>query len=151
MLGKTMRALGLDIGDKRIGVALSDPLGLLASPLLVFEHKDDLVDIDFILQLVKKNNVGHIIMGLPQSMNGTIGPQAEKVKLFGDQLRQKSPVPLEFRDERLTTVAAKRLLQESGAKKYGRGKKIEYDSAAAAVILQAYLNEAAPLEFPPES
>jgi putative holliday junction resolvase len=145
-----MRSLGLDIGDRRIGVALSDPLGILASPLQVFEHRDDAADIQTILQLVKLNQVEMVIVGLPQSMNGTIGQQAEKVKSFTEKLTDQSPVPVEFRDERLTTVSAKQLMEAAGTKKPARGKKIEYDAAAAAIILQSYLNEARPLEYPPE-
>ncbi len=145
-----MRSLGLDIGDRRIGVALSDPLGILATPLLVFEHQDYAHDIHTILQLIKQNQVEIIIVGLPQSMDGTIGPQAEKVKTFTEKLRAQSPVPVEFRDERLTTVAAKQLMEAAGTKKTARGRKIEYDAAAAAVILQSYLNESRPLEYPPE-
>jgi len=144
-----MRSLGLDIGDKRIGIALSDPMGILASPLLVFEHKNDAVDITFILQILRQNQAEIIIVGLPQSMNGTLGPQAEKVKLFAEKLIERSPVPVEFRDERLTTVEAKRMMNEAGSKKSINGKKREYDSAAAAVILQSYLNETRPLEYPP--
>jgi putative holliday junction resolvase len=145
-----MRSLGLDLGDKRIGAALSDPLGMLASPLLVFEHQSDDADIAYISQLVKQYRVEHIIVGLPQSMDGTIGPQAEKVKKFMEKLVQQSAVPVEFRDERLTTVTAKRMLQEAGTKKANKNKRIEYDAAAAAVILQSYLNETRPLEYPPE-
>ena len=145
-----MRTLGLDVGDKRIGVALSDPLGLLATPLLVFERKDNLADISFIQDLVAKKQVGRIIVGLPQFMDGSIGPQAEKVKTFTLDLAQKSLVPVEFRDERLTTVAAKQLLQEAGLKKRYKNKKGEFDAAAAAVILQSYLNESRPLQFPGE-
>ena len=146
-----MRSLGLDVGDRRTGVAVSDPLGILASPLLVFEHKDDAADVEYILQLVKQYQVEIVIVGLPQSMNGSIGAQAEKVKAFTEKLKQKSSVPVEFRDERLTTVAAKRMMEESGGKKTGKRKKGEYDAAAAAVILQSYLNEARPLEYPPDN
>lgn len=145
-----MRSLGLDMGDKRIGVALSDPLGILASPLLVFEHKDDATDIETILQLVRRYRVEHIIIGLPQSMDGKIGPQAEKVKSFTEKLKQQSLIPVEFRDERLTTVIARRLMEEAGIKKVGKGKKIEYDAAAAAIILQSFLNEAHPLDYSPD-
>lgn len=145
-----MRILGLDVGDRRTGVALSDPLGMLASPLLVFQLKSDTEGIAFILNLVEQYRVEKIIVGLPQSMNGTIGTQAEKVKRFGDKLRESCPVQVEYRDERLTTVEAKRMLIESGNKKYGKNKKIEYDAAAAAVILQSYLNEARPLKYPSE-
>jgi len=142
--------LGLDIGDKRIGVALSDPMGILASPLQVFVHTDGAADIAAILQIVEKYQVERIIIGLPQSMDGTIGAQAEKVKSFAEKLMRKSPVPVEFRDERLTTVSAKHLLQESGKKRTGVNKKGEYDAAAAAIILQSFLNETRPLEFPPD-
>lgn len=145
-----MRSLGLDMGDKRIGVALSDPMGVLATPLLVFEHKDDAADIETILQMVAQYQVENIIVGLPQSMDGSIGVQAAKVKSFTEKLKQRSSVPVELRDERLTTVAARRLLQEASTRRPGKGKKIEYDAAAAAVILQSFLNETRPLEFPPD-
>jgi putative holliday junction resolvase len=145
-----MRVLGLDVGDRRTGVALSDPLGMLASPLLVFELKNEAEDIAFIFKLVEQHKVEKIIIGLPQSMDGTIGSQAEKVKIFGEKLRQTCPVPIEYRDERLTTVTAKRMLMESGNKKYSKNKRVDYDAAAAAVILQSYLNEARPLEYPSE-
>lgn len=145
-----MRSLGLDIGDRRIGVALSDPLGMLASPLLVFDRKEEGADVASILRIVEQCQVELIIVGLPQNMDGTIGPQAEKVKSFKEKLAKQSPVPVEFRDERLSTVTAKRIMEEAGSKKSAKRKKTEYDAIAAAVILQSYLNEARPLEFPPE-
>jgi putative holliday junction resolvase len=146
-----MRSLGLDIGDKRIGVALSDPMGILASPLLVLDHRDDAADIAAILEMVRSHQVEYIIAGLPHSMDGSIGPQAEKVKTFIDKLKQQSPVPVESRDERLTTVNAKRLMRESGKKKPPKYfRKGEFDAAAAAIILQSFLNETRPLEYPPE-
>jgi putative holliday junction resolvase len=144
-----MRCLGLDIGDRRIGVALSDPLGMLASPLLVFQHTDESCDIASILNLVKQYNVEYIIIGLPHNLNGTLGSQAEKVQSFGEKLRAHSPVPIDYRDERLTTVEAKRMMEEANTKRSFKHKKIEYDAAAAAVILQSYLNEAKPVEYPP--
>lgn len=144
-----MRSLGLDIGDKRIGVAISDALGILASPLLVFEHTNDWADIATILDLVKKHEVECLIIGIPRSLNGSMGPQAEKVRAFTEQLIEKSPVPVQYRDERLTTVTAKNLHEESGKKKSTRTKRIEYDAMAAAVILQSFLNETRPLEYPP--
>ncbi len=144
-----MRSLGLDIGDKRIGIALSDPLGLLATPLQILERRGDSRDIAAILLIVEQNQVEHIIVGMPQSMDGTLGDQAEKTTEFTEKLIRQSPVPVEFRDERLTTVTAKRMLEEAGTRRPAKGKKIEYDAAAAAVILQSYLNETRPLEFPP--
>ena len=146
-----MRSIGLDIGDKRIGVAISDPLGILASPLLVLEHKDDKADIAAILKIVNQYQVEHIIVGLPQSMDGSMGAQAEKVKLFAEKLKHQSPLPVEFRDERLTTVSAKQMIQEAATKKSARNRKREYDTAAAAIILQSFLNESRPLEYPPEA
>ncbi len=131
-------------------MALSDPLGVLASPLLVFEHQNDAADIAFILKLVTEHKVEHIIVGLPQSMDGTIGTQAEKVKSFAEKLRLQSPVPIEYRDERLTTVTAKRLMREAGTRKSAKNKNVEYDAAAAAIILQSFLNEERPLKFPEE-
>src|SRR5512136_1596438 len=97
----TMRSLGLDIGDKRIGIAISDPLGLLATPLQVLSRQGEDEAIAAILHIVEKNQIEHIIVGMPQSMNGTLGPQAEKVVFFTNRLKEKSPVPVEFRDERL--------------------------------------------------
>jgi putative holliday junction resolvase len=144
------RSLGLDVGDRRIGVALSDPLGLLASPLLVIERRENQADIQAILQIVRQHQVEKIIVGLPQSMNGTIGAQAEKVKAFGELLRGESPVPVDFRDERLSTVSAKRLIHEAGSRKSSR-KKGEYDAAAAAIILQTYLDEDKPMEGPADA
>ncbi len=145
-----MRSLGLDIGDRRIGVAISDPLGVLATPLRVFERLDDAAAILTILQIAAQYQVWIIIVGLPQLMDGSIGLQAEKVKTFTAKLREQSPVPVEFRDERLTTAEAQRLLQAARPDRSLRKKKVYYDGAAAAVILQAYLNEIRPLEYPPE-
>ena len=145
-----MRSLGLDVGDRRIGVALSDPLGILASPLLVFEHKDDETDISTILQLVKQYQVEEHNCRFASIHERLYRFQAEKVKSFTEKLKQQSPVPVEFRDERLTTVSAKRMMEESGSKKPNKYQKGQYDAAAAAIILQSYLNEARPLEYPPD-
>jgi putative Holliday junction resolvase len=128
------------VGDRRIGVALSDPLGMIATPLLVIERKEDGTDIATILKIVKQHQVEKIIVGLPQSMNGTMGAQAEKVKVFVDQLKKESPAPVDFRDERLSTVSAVRMMREAGGRKSNK-KKGEYDAAAAAIILQTYLDE----------
>jgi putative holliday junction resolvase len=141
------RSLGLDVGDKRIGLALSDPLGMLASPLLVLERQEDGVDITAILKIVKQSQVEQIIIGLPHSMDGSLGSQAEKVKLFGEKLQKASPAPVDFRDERLSTVSARRMMREAGSRKSSK-KKVEYDAAAAAIILQTYLDEFRFLEEP---
>ncbi len=135
------RSLGLDIGDKRIGVALSDPMAVLASPLTIINRQDDLAAIEAITEIVNQRQVKHIIVGLPRSMDGSIGKQAEKVMAFTQKLRQHTKVPVEFRDERLTTVLAKRLMRASYTKR--ARKESRDDAVAAAVILQAYLDEGA--------
>ena len=131
------RSLGLDIGDKRIGVALSDPEGILASPLTIINCRGEGVDVGVIIDIIDQNQVGQIIIGLPRSMDGSIGKQAEKVKVFVRELCNHTEVPVEFRDERLSTVSAKRLMR--GVRKAG---KTRHDAIAAALILQGYLDEA---------
>ena len=135
------RVLGLDVGDRRIGLALSDSGGILASPLTIIEHTTEKDDIEAILKIAKERAAERIIVGMPRLMNGDIGPQAQKVQTFTEAMRLSTQIPIEYRDERLTTVTAQRLHQESSSKK----KKgiIRYDAMAAAVILQDYLEEQA--------
>jgi putative Holliday junction resolvase len=121
-------------------VALSDPDGILASPLTIIDRKDDKQDMETITNYINQHQVKQIVIGLPRSMNGSLGIQAEKVKAFTQKLYRHTRVPLELRDERLTTVSAKRLLRASSAKKAKRGKRD--DALAAAIILQGYLDEA---------
>ena len=119
-------------------MALSDPQGILASPLTIINRTEEKADIEVIINLVRQNQVGRVIAGLPISMDGSQGKQAEKVKAFVTGLCRHTDVPVEFRDERLSTVSAKRLVQ--GVRKTKRGTR--YDAMAAAVILQVYLDEA---------
>jgi len=137
--GIITRSLGLDIGDKRIGVALSDPRGILASPLTIIDRTDEERDVDAIAAIVKEREIGQIIVGLPRSLSGSEGEQAEKVRAFVEKLRGRIGVALEFRDERLTTVSARRLVREAGRRK---SRERQDDAFAAAVILQGYLDEA---------
>ena len=130
--------MGLDVGDKRIGVALSDPDGILASPLTIINRTEERLDIEAILNITNQHQVKQIIVGLPRSMDGSIGKQAEKVKAFTRILCQHTKIPVEFRDERLTTVSAKRLMQTASKK---TRKKARDDAIAAALILQSYLEE----------
>ena len=129
--------MGLDVGDSRIGVALSDPLGIIATPLTIISRQNDGTDIAAVIDIVLKKDVGRIIIGLPLSMDGTLGAQVEKVKDFTAVLRRHTDLPIEFRDERLSTVLAKRIVQ--AVRKTNRGTR--YDSAAAALILQSYLDD----------
>lgn len=133
------RILGLDVGDKRIGLALSDPGGILASPLTIIERTVESEDIEVILKIISKQEVERIIIGLPKLMSGAIGQQAEKVHTFTETLRSNTSIPIELRDERLTTVTAVRLKEETSKRK--KNRRIRYDAMAAAVILQEYLNE----------
>jgi putative Holliday junction resolvase len=140
------RTLGLDVGDSRVGVALSDPLGIMASPLTIILRQNTAADIEAILDIVRKNNVGHIIVGLPFSMDGSLGYQAEKVRDFTAELRRHTEIPIEFKDERLSTVLAKRIVRK--VRKTNRSTR--YDSAAAALILQGYLDDVEQAKETPE-
>jgi len=133
-----MRILGLDIGDSRIGVAISDPVEIIATPLTVITRDDDNTAIAAIGQLVGQYDVKRIVIGLPYSLDGSIGRQANKVKDFVDKLSQSTSARIELRDERLSTVAAERLLRGAGNKKARRRSYL--DAAAAAFILQGYLD-----------
>ena len=121
-------------------MALSDPEGLLASPFTIIDCREETADIEAIVDIIRNNQVERVIVGLPRSMDGSIGLQAEKVKTFTRKLSQQTEVPLEFRDERLSTVSAKRLMQDVKGKK--TRQKIRHDAIAAALILQGYLDEA---------
>lgn len=134
------RILALDVGDARIGLALSDPLGIIATPLTIITRQDIDVDIQMIIDIVTKNKVDRIIVGLPFSMDGSLGAQADKVRSFAGDLSRRVDVPLEYRDERLSTVEAKRMLQEVGK----TSRTTRYDAAAAALILQGYLDDMRP-------
>ncbi len=134
-----MRILGLDIGDRRIGVALSDPGGILATPLTILESRNADKNIEAIIALLKQHEVGQIIAGMPLSMDGSIGLQAEKVQAFVEKLKQQTNIPVVLRDERLTTYSAQVLMREARPEK--KKKKSRDDAIAAALILQGYLDE----------
>lgn len=133
-----MRALGLDLGSVRIGVALSDPSGMIASPHSVIERAED-VDIDHlaIATLVVEEGVECVVVGLPVSMNGSLGPAARAAKAEAAALATVLAVPVETFDERLTTVAADRLLLAGRVR--GGARRRVVDKIAAAVMLQGWL------------
>jgi putative Holliday junction resolvase len=132
--------MALDVGDKRIGVALSDPLQILASPLQTINRTSDEYALLEITNLVNKHEVEKLIIGMPYSLDGTIGPQAEKVLLFKAKIAAQLNIDLVLQDERLSSVTADQKLKET-RKKSTRFKE-RIDAAAAAVILQSYLDEA---------
>ena len=134
-----MRILALDIGDRRIGVALSDPTGMLASPLTTIERAtpDTAAAIDAVLALAEQHEAAEILVGIPYLMSGCIGAQARITLGFADALAERTDIPVTHIDERLSSVQAERMLAQSGASARDRGRT---DAAAAAVILQAYLD-----------
>jgi putative Holliday junction resolvase len=133
-----MRVLGLDVGEKRIGAALSDPVGIIASPLTVIERKSEDGALGEITALAREHEVGRIVVGLPLSLDGSPGPQARSVQSFIELLEGRTGLPVVTWDERLSTVAAGRALAEAGVKREKRKERI--DAVAAALILQGYLD-----------
>ncbi len=136
-----MRMLALDVGDKRIGVAICDPLGILASPLTVIERKKDGADFEAISALINEYCAERLIVGLPRLPNGTLGTQTEKTQTFVDSLAHHINIPIEMYDERFSTDLAEQLLRDAG-KNPQQIKKMK-DAAAAALILQWYLDQKA--------
>ena len=132
------RIMGLDIGDKTIGVAVSDLMGLTAQGVTNKKRVGKKKDIEAIKQIIAEKQVNKIVSGLPKNMNGTVGPQGEKVQKFCELLKEETNLPIEFWDERLSTVAAERSLIEGNVRRENRKKVI--DMLAAVIILQGYLD-----------
>lgn len=130
-----MRALGLDVGARRIGVALSDELGLLAGPLTTVSARGPVFA--ELARIATTSNVELLVIGLPRSLSGAEGPQARTVRAFADRLRPYIRVPIDFWDERYTTAEAERLLIERRLSREERRRRV--DAAAAAIMLQDYL------------
>lgn len=130
--------MGLDVGDRRIGVALSDPLGLTAQPLTVLERRRPAADAAAVQALIEAHGAELVVIGLPLTMAGAHGVQADKVLAFTEQLRHGLSVPVRFVDERLTTVQGERVLREAGVR--GRRRKQTIDRVAAQLILQQFLD-----------
>ncbi|MGB9779483.1 MAG: Holliday junction resolvase RuvX [Caldanaerobacter sp.] len=134
-----MRVLGLDLGDKTIGVAVSDASSTIAQGITTIRRKSFVEDVKAIEEIVKKYEVEKVVVGLPKNMNGSIGPQGEKVIRFGEKLKEALEIPVVFWDERLTTLQAERLLIEGVDMSRGKRKKV-VDKLAATIILQSYLD-----------
>ena len=132
------RIMGLDIGDKTIGVSVSDLMGLTAQGVTTIKRVGKKKDIEAIKQIIAEKQVNKIVSGLPKNMNGTVGPQGEKVQKFCELLKEETNLPIEFWDERLSTVAAERSLIEGNVRRENRKKVI--DMLAAVIILQGYLD-----------
>lgn len=134
-----MKILGIDHGEARIGLALSDDLGMLAHPLETLDGRENPATLlTRISGIITAKKAERVILGLPRNMNGTYGPAAEKVRAFGAALQQQTPVKVIFWDERMTTQQAQRSLHEAGRNVKNSRKVI--DQVAAVIILQNYLD-----------
>ena len=133
-----MKILGIDHGDKRMGIAASDDLGMLAHPLefILAEPYEEFLN--RLKEILAERQVAQIVVGMPRNMDGSYGPQALKVQDFVAALKKSVVVPVQTWDERLTSVAAERQLREAGVN--AKQAKAKVDASAAAVMLQSYLD-----------
>jgi putative Holliday junction resolvase len=131
-----MRSLGLDHGKVRIGVAISDPLGITALPLEFIKNNKEAIKA--IIEVIKKYSVSKVVLGMPRKMDGKEGEAAENVRKFGKEVSKASGVELEYWDERLTSKMAEKGFIEAGMSREKRRSII--DSTAAAIMLQGYMD-----------
>lgn len=132
-----MRLLGIDYGDARVGIALSDPLGWTARPLPYLSGTDTKLLLEKLDQLVREHDVEKIVLGFPKNMNGTVGPRGELTRELADKLKQKTGLPVVLWDERLTTVSAAKIMNQTNVR--GKKRKQQIDSLSAVLILENYL------------
>jgi putative Holliday junction resolvase len=133
-----MRYLGLDVGDKTIGCALSDETGTIAGGLPTLKRAGERRDARAVVEAARREGVEEIVVGLPRSLDGSLGPQAEKVLAFVEQLRRVAELPVVPWDERFTTRIAEQALREAHVSRKGRRSLV--DKVAATLILQSYLD-----------
>ena len=131
------RVLGLDVGARRIGVAISDPLGITAQGLETLHRKNKKYDLQYLNRIIRDYDVKEIVVGLPLRMSGAEGTQAEKIQAFAEDLRKRFNLPVHFWDERLTSAEDNRLLRETDLSIEKRGKAV--DRMAAILILQGWM------------
>lgn len=136
-----MRIMGLDVGSKTVGVAISDPLGFTAQGVEIIKIDEEAGEFGFerLGELVKQYKVDKFVVGLPKNMNNTEGTRVEASKAYGDQIKELFNIPVDYQDERLTTVQAERMLVEQADVSRGKRKKV-IDKLAAQLILQNYLD-----------
>lgn len=133
------RVMALDVGDVRIGIAVSDLMGIIANPLETYTRKGDLeTDAKYIADLAKSKEVTLFVSGLPLGLNGQENVQTGKTREFIDKLKEVCDIPVEYLDERFTTLSAERVLIEGNVRRENRKKVI--DKVAATIILQNYLD-----------
>jgi putative Holliday junction resolvase len=133
-----LRILAIDPGSHRLGLALSDPSGTVALPLRVLVRRSEPEDLKELTSVVRENEVELVLMGLPRMMDGSIDAAARSAQVFGAKLSNAVGVPVEYWDERLTTVAAERFLIEQGKRRAQRRQDV--DKVAATLLLQGYLD-----------
>lgn len=133
-----MRIMGLDVGVKRIGVAFSDPLEIIAGGHMVLERQTLSGDLAYLKDLCQEQDIQLIVVGLPRNMNGSLGPKAMEIQDFAARLGKYTGIKVDYWDERLSTVAAERVLLEADLSRSKRKKVI--DKVAAVTILQNYLD-----------
>ena len=136
-----MREMGLDVGSKTVGVAISDPLGFTAQGVEIIKINEEAKEFGFdrLGELVKEYQVDKFVVGLPKNMNNTEGPRVEASKAYGDKIKEIFNLPVDYQDERLTTVQAERMLVEQADVSRDKRKKV-IDKLAAQLILQNYLD-----------
>lgn len=132
------RYLGLDVGERTIGLAVSDPLGLTAQGLTTIIRTSNKEDYEKVKEYVDEYDIKTLVVGLPYNMNGTQGPSAERAKKFAEKLKNKYQLEIRYQDERMTTMSAERVLIEAGVRREKR--KVHIDKIAAVFILQAFLD-----------
>ena len=132
------KKIGLDVGDVRIGIAVSDMLGMIANARESYTRKGLEKDLRYFTDLAKAENADSFVLGLPKNMDGTEGERVEVTREFGDKLHEFSGLPVVYMDERLSTVAAERMLIQADVRRDKRKKVI--DKVAACIILQNYLD-----------
>lgn len=133
-----MKILGLDYGEARIGLAVSDPFGILATPLETISEKNRSRQLEAASQAAKENRAEKLVFGLPIRMDGSRGHRAEYTEEFAKDLSEKTGLPYEMWDERLSSTEAHRILEEGGVS--GKKRKTKVDKIAAVLILQGYLD-----------
>jgi putative holliday junction resolvase len=131
------RVLGLDVGSRRIGIAVSDPLGVTAQGLETLQRKNKRHDFEQLGQIIRQYDVKELVVGLPLRMSGAEGTQAGKMQEFAEELRRRFQLPVHLWDERLTSAEANRLLRETDLSIAKRGKAV--DRMAAVLILQGWM------------
>lgn len=131
------RVLGLDVGSRRIGIAISDPLGLTAQGLPTLQRQNKRLDFEQLAKIISDYNISEIVVGYPLRLSGMEGIQSEKMQLFAEELRKKFRLPVHLWDERLTSTQANRLLRETDLSIKKRGQAV--DRMAAMLILQNWM------------